>query len=64
MWACLQRMQIRDAIWIPEGGNGPRKQLPYLVLELEQIIGTRVVEYVPQRRSVWSEEEELLPVAL
>jgi hypothetical protein len=57
-------MEICDAIRVPQRSNGLHKQLPRLVLELQQVIGPRPVEYPPQRRPVGPEEEELLPEAL
>lgn len=57
-------MQIRNAIWVPQGGNCLRKQLPRLVLEMQEVIGPYVVENPLQGRSVGAEEKELLPETL
>ena len=57
-------MEVRDAIRVPQRGDGLHKQLPRLVLELQQVIGPCPVEYPPQRWPVGAEEEELFPEAL
>jgi hypothetical protein len=57
-------VQIRDAIGVLEGRNGPRKQLPRLVLEVQQVVGAYLFQYLSQRWSVWPENKELLPEAL
>lgn len=59
--AHIQRMQIRDAIWVPDGRDHPGKQLSRLVLQLQQFVGPYLAEYLSQRRPLGPEQEELLP---
>jgi len=40
-------MQVRHAVGVPQGGNRLRKQLPRLVVEVQQVIGPDLVEYLP-----------------
>lgn len=44
--AYVQRMQIRHAIWMPQSRDGLRKELARLVLEMQQIIGSYLVQYL------------------
>jgi len=44
--AYVQRMQIRHAIWMSQGRDRLCKQLPRLVLEMQQVIGPYLVQYL------------------
>ena len=48
----------------PQHGDGPREELPRLVVRLQQRPGRYAIQYPPQRRPVRFQQEELLPEAL
>lgn len=64
IYAHIQRMKICHAKWLPQSRDGLRKQLSRLVLELQQVIGSCRVEYLPQGWPVWLKEKELFPKTL
>ena len=60
----IKRMFIRRSLPALEGGDGARKQLARLELELQKVDGSQLVEHCAQRRAVRAQQEELGPEAI